>query len=318
MRTRHGGPRRGWLALLWVTVACLSARGAEAERLRVLTSFLPVYCFTAGVAGDLADVQNLLPGAVGPHDYQPTRSDYDKLAAARILVVNGLKLEDWLQPMLKSRPGLRPITVVPLSAGMDPWLIREVPGLDLLQGKGGKEPREHAEGDPNPHVWLDPALAAHGVTNILRALQQADPANAGGYESNAVRYVERLQRLDAELRSMLAPVRSIPFIAYHDAFVYPARRYGLNVAAVIEQVPEVTPSLRYQGALRTLIREKKVRAIFAEPQFPRKIAEQLSADSGIPLGFLDTLETPASGRLTPSAYEEGMRANARVLANLLK
>ena len=33
---------------------------------------------------------------------------------------------------------------------------------------------------PNPHIWLDPQLAAHGVTNILQALVKADPANAPG------------------------------------------------------------------------------------------------------------------------------------------
>ena len=52
-----------------------AAPGAEAHKLKVLTSFLPVYCFTANVAGDLAEVENLLPGNVEPHDYQFSRKD---------------------------------------------------------------------------------------------------------------------------------------------------------------------------------------------------------------------------------------------------
>ncbi|HAM71908.1 MAG TPA: hypothetical protein DCM86_09725, partial [Verrucomicrobiales bacterium] len=290
------------------------ALAAGGGRLRVLTSFLPIYCFTANIAGDLAEVENLLPGNVGPHEYQPSRGDYEQLAAARLLVVNGLKLEDWLQPLLKSRGASKPLAVVEASSGLGERLIRDIPGLSL---EGGGEPKGLSGADANPHIWLDPVLAAHAVTNILRALQQLDPMNAAGYESNAVRYVGRLQGLDAELRAGLASARGIPFVAYHDAFVYFARRYELNIAAVIEEVPEVTPSLRYQGALRRLIREKGIRAIFAEPQFPRKIADQLSADTHVPLGFLDTLETPVSGHLTLTSYEEGMRSNLKVLTGLL-
>ncbi len=291
------------------------------NQLRILTSFMPVYCFTVNVAGDLAQVQNLLPGNVGPHEYQPTRSDYDKLAAAQLLVVNGLKLEEWVQPLLKSRHRRAALTVVEVSVGLESQLIRDVPTLSL-EGTGSRSDARHphleASADPNPHIWLDPVLAAHAVTNILQALQRADPANAAGYAVNAARYVERLQRLDGDLRRGLEPFHGVPFVAYHDAFVYFVRRYGLRLVGVIESVPEVTPSLRYQGQLKRLIKQQRVKAIFAEPQFPKKIAEQLSADTGVPLGLLDTLETPVSGVLRPTSYEEGMQNNLRVLLELLK
>src|SRR2546421_6516678 len=74
-----------------------AAPGAEAHRLKVLTTFLPVYCFTVNVAGDLADVQNLLPARVEPHDYQFSRKDLQKLTYADVLVMNGLGVEKWLE-----------------------------------------------------------------------------------------------------------------------------------------------------------------------------------------------------------------------------
>src|SRR6266853_6759197 len=73
------------------------APGVEGHTLRVLTSFLPVYCFTANVAGDLAIVENLLPANVEPHDYQFSRKDLQKLTHADLIVVNGLGLEGWLE-----------------------------------------------------------------------------------------------------------------------------------------------------------------------------------------------------------------------------
>src|SRR5437867_12116709 len=75
-------------------------REAEAAKLKVLTSFLPLYCFTVNVAGDLAEVQNLLPARVEPHDYQLSRKDLQKLSHADLIVLNGLGLESWLNKAL--------------------------------------------------------------------------------------------------------------------------------------------------------------------------------------------------------------------------
>src|ERR1051325_5920363 len=75
---------------------------AGASKLKVLTSFLPVYCFTANVAGDLAEVENLLPANVEPHDYQFSRKDLQKLTRADLIVLNGLGLETWLQQAVRN------------------------------------------------------------------------------------------------------------------------------------------------------------------------------------------------------------------------
>ncbi|NDA66946.1 MAG: hypothetical protein EBY09_09925, partial [Verrucomicrobia bacterium] len=83
-RTATPSQRCRLLALALLPLLALSActRAAEpAAKLRVLTSFLPVYCFTANVAGDLAEVENLLPANVGPHDYQFAPRDLRKLTA---------------------------------------------------------------------------------------------------------------------------------------------------------------------------------------------------------------------------------------------
>ena len=79
-------PRRCLLALALLPLLAFSActRAAEPAKLRVLTSFLPVYCFTANIAGDLAEVENLLPANVGPHDYQFAPRDLRKLTAAQL------------------------------------------------------------------------------------------------------------------------------------------------------------------------------------------------------------------------------------------
>ncbi len=283
-----------------------SGADVQAEKLKVLTSFLPVYCFTVNVAGDLAEVENLLPPGVGPHDYQFTPKDRRKLAKADLIVINGLGMESWLERALQA--GDHKPVVVEISAGLNKELLHSAEP----EGKESEAGHHH---ELNPHVWLDPLLAVHAVTNILVALQKADPAHAAGYARNAEGFVQRLEKLDAEIREGLTPVRTNSFVTFHDAFPYFIRRYQLNLAGVLEETPEVSPSPRYLAQLSGNIRQRKARAIFVEPQFPSTLAEQLAKDLKIKIGTLDTMEI---GPQTPSAYEEIMRRNLRVLQETLK
>jgi zinc transport system substrate-binding protein len=283
---------------------------------KVVTSFLPVYAFTTSIAGDLIEVENLLPAGVGPHDYQFSPRDIRKLREADLLVVNGLGLEDWLARAIRSVGGRgSKLKVVEAAAGLDQQLIHGVTRLQIEDEPAPRSRRhrhhhQHDQGEANPHIWLDPRLAMHAVGNILEALKETDPANAAGYEENARKYLARLEALDAELLEGLSPIKEQPIITYHDAFPYFARRYELNLVGVIEKVPEVAPSARYLESLMQAVRHHEVKAIFTEPQFSPRLASQIARDLEIEVGQLDTLE---AGPLTPESYEEGMRRNLHVL-----
>ncbi len=305
------------LTALWLGAGGGNVPGAAQAKIRILTSFPPVYCFTANVAGDLAVVENLLPPGADPHDYSLSPQAARRLAAADLLIVNGLGLESWLQRAFQNVA--RPQTLVVISAGLENDLIYEVPSFSAetssgLQAARGR-PGSRSLAAPNPHIWLDPVLAGRAVSNILLALQKADPANAAGYATNAARYEARLAALDAEIRAALAPAKGSWLVTFHDSFAYFARRYDLRVAGVIEKTPTIAPTPKELTALRQIVQGCRVKAIFSDPDSPRKLAGQIGRDLKLPVAQLDPLE---SGPLRPEAYEDGMRSNLRVFAQYLK
>ncbi len=324
-----------FLALACSCIQGIPSPGAETRKLRVLTSFLPIYCFTANVAGDAADVENLLPANVEPHDYQFSRKDLQKVSQADLIIINGLGLERWLEKAVRNAAGARAKMVVETASGLSSEIIYSTPApraqppqtdhavasaLRLVTpGAANLHPNARSSlpegGVPNPHVWLDPRLACNAVTNILRALQHADPSRALQFGINARRYLDRLEKLDAVLAQALSQVKGASIVTYHDAFPYFARRYGLSIIGVIEPVPEVEPSLKYLAALYRSIRNNHVQAIFTEPPAPSRLARQIGGDLRLPLVQLDTLE---SGPLNRTAYEEVMATNALVLVRQLK
>lgn len=294
------------------------------RRLRILTTLPPLYSWTAQVAGDLAQVENLLPGDVGPHEFQFRPRDLEKLRQADLIIANGLGIENWMEDAIRNNAKESARRVVRTSDGLQPHLIYHLPdfaveGAESKSSKGHDHDHDHdhdhAGETGNPHVWLDPVFARHGVTNILRALQQADPARAAGYARNAEQYLETLRRLDADFAQLSREVKNRRLVTYHDAFPYFTRRYQLELVGVVQDVAGVEPSPKYLAALSRAIRREKVAAIFTEPQFNPRLVRRLSEDLKIPVAELDVLET---GKPTPEFYESGMRRNLAALRNTLR
>jgi zinc/manganese transport system substrate-binding protein len=271
---------------------------ARPGKLRVLTSFLPVQSHTAAIAGDLAEVTQLLSADAGPHDFQLTPGVVKRLAEADVFIVNGAGLEDWLDELIANagRPGLM---VVDVSAALP---LTENPAAFAYSGA--------IEEGKNPHTWLDPVLAREQAGVILAALQKADPANAAAYAANAKTYAAQLEALDADFRATLAPLTNKNLVTFHDAFPYLAARYGLTYVGCISDFPEKDPPPQQLASLVDSIRSAKVSAIFAETGYAPDLLVEIARQSGARVSQLDTLEV-GTGHAT--AYLERMRQNLAAL-----
>ena len=69
-------------------------------------------------------------------------------------------------------------------------------------------------------------------------------------------------------------------MAFHDAFPYFAREYGITIVGVAVEAPGQDPSAGYTAALITAIKASGVKAIFAESQFPTQLVDQLADETG--------------------------------------
>lgn len=265
------------LALL-VALSLAACQGEAApamndDRLLVVASILPLADFARQVGGDLVQVEALVPAGASPHTYELLPGQLEAVSRARLLVLNGVGLEYWAADLIAAaeNPALSVVTTSD--------------GLDILAG-------EDHEAAGNPHVWLSPLNAGHQVELIRDALIQADPAGAAAYRANADRYLGELEALDAEIREAVAGFSSRQFIAFHSAWVYFARDYGLEQDAVVERTPGAEPSPAEIAAIVQTAKAIGAKAIFAEPQFSPKAAEVIAEESGAEVLFLNPLGVP--------------------------
>jgi ABC-type Zn uptake system ZnuABC Zn-binding protein ZnuA len=281
------------LALAMIAGACAtggSATPGGSVRLAVVTTTSVFADLVRNVGGDLVTVSSLVPPNSDVHTFSPKPSDMRRLAVAGLVVMNGLGLDDWLLRTVESVAGNAPLVK----------LAVDLPGADYRTG-------EDPSGPPNPHLWLNVSYAQGYVDRIAAALQQADPADAARYASQAAAYRARLGDLDAWVKTEIAsiPAPNRRFVAFHDAFPYYAAAYGLEIVGVAVSAPGQDPSAGYTAALVDAIRAAHVRAIFAEAQFPPKLVEQLAGETGTTV--VATLYDDSIGDPPITSYEAVVR-----------
>ncbi len=108
------------------------------------------------VGGDRVEVATLVGPNGNAHVYAPSPADARKVADAKLVFVNGLGFEGWLERLVKAAGGKARIVVA--TKGITP---RE---------RGG-----HDHGHADPHAWQSVANAKIYVGNIRDALVAAIP-----------------------------------------------------------------------------------------------------------------------------------------------
>lgn len=284
---------------------------------RILTSIAPLHSFAANVAEPDAEVLCLLTSSTGPHEFQPTPNDARLLSTADLFVVNGLGLEEFIEPMIKSS-GNRKVKIV--RAG------EHIPKERIIDSEGHYHGTVFHAGGSDPHVWLGIEEAKIQVQAIRDALIEIDPSHKAGYSDRAGKYLAQLDALKKSGEELKKT--SIGLITSHDAFRYFARSFDLTIAGVIRGTHGEDSGSAELTRLRKLINDflgkGNVVLIGVEPQYPRGVAENLAKDSGsgkVKIVELDPLETGNGSRehhIDKDFYTRKMAENIDHLKQALK
>jgi zinc/manganese transport system substrate-binding protein len=286
------------VALFGPTLAAAQDAG---ERLRVVASFSILGDFVKNVGGERIALATLVGPDGDAHVYSPTPADGKLLADAKVVVVNGLKLEGWMDRLVKASASKAP--VVEAAKGIAP-----VAGTD-----------SHGHGSADPHAWQSVPTAKVYVANIRDALIAADRAGKAAYEANAAAYLAQLDALDADVKAAIAriPADRRRIITSHDAFAYFEKAYGLDFVAPQGVSTESEASAKDVARIIQQIKREKIPAVFFENISDPRLIERIARDTGARVGervYSDALSGPSGPAAT---YIEMMRHNIRAFSTAL-
>lgn len=263
------------------------------NKFTIVTSFYPMYISTINVTKDIRGVEviNLTEPQTGClHDYQLSPDDLKTLEKANAFIINGAGMEAFINKVLSQQKDLK--------------IVEASKGIELIKDDSGEE---------NPHVWVSISNVILQVKNISEQLSYIDTVNASKYQSNADAYIKRLEALKDKMHKALDGIKNKDIITFHEAFPYFAKEFGFNIAAVIEREPGSAPSPKELEDTIRIVKDSKIKALFAEPQYSAKAADTIAAETGAKVYGLDPAVT---GDAKPDAFDEYMNVMEQNLKSL--
>ena len=246
---------------------------SDTEALSVVVSTTIWGDVVSEITQGAANVEVLMPIGADPHEYQPSSAQVAAMAAADLVVINGLHLEEGMEDAIETLEADGASNILEVAPLLDPIPFGEDGhGHDDEEGEHGEESHDeegdhshddeegehgeeshdeeghddedghkdedghdhgHDHGDEDPHVWHDPLRVAAAVELIAAELAALD--SSVDWMANATAYAAELRALDAEVITLTdtVPGERRKMVTNHDAFGYFADRYDFEVVGTV-------------------------------------------------------------------------------------
>lgn len=263
--------------IILLLAACQSKQ--KDERQLVSVSILPQKYFVDQIAGNLVQVNVLVPPGSSPHNYEILPSQMKDLAKSKAWLQIGLltfeaALKDKLADLNKN------LSIVNCSEGILP-----IAGIE--HEEEGHADIGHQDAF-DPHIWLAPAEVKIIAQNTLKALKTAFPEHAIDFEANFTRFISRIDSLSAQIAQKLTPLKNRSILIFHPALAYYARQFGMNQIAL--ELNGKDPSPRHMKEIVDLAHHQNIHVIFIQKEFDSAFALQLSREINGAVVVIDPLD----------------------------
>jgi zinc/manganese transport system substrate-binding protein len=245
------------------------------------------------IGGDKVAVTSILSSPdQDPHLFEASPSTARALATARIVIVNGVDYDPWMEKLLgaSKSPDRREILVA------------------TLAGK---------KAGANPHLWYDPATIKAVARSLSAAMVEADPAHKEDFAKGAAAFLASLEPLDAKVAAMRKKYAGQPVAASEPVFGYMADLLGLKVhdeKFALAVMNNTEPAASDVAAFESDLKGHKVKVMLynaqaSEPAVQRLVA--IAREEKIPVVGVSETE-PAN-----TNYQQWMGAQLEALDSAL-
>jgi zinc/manganese transport system substrate-binding protein len=232
---------------------------------------------TRQVGGANVEVVEILKAGGDVHHFEPAARDIATMRGSVLLLAMGKHLETYLDKLRDSvGTGVKVVEVGKLIPSVK---------LDPSQEIFVCCP-EHAKSSIDPHWWHSAENMKRAARIIADELSSADPANEASYSEGAKAAGKRFDELKkwAQQQISAIPRGDRKLVTAHAAFGYFCKEYGFKSVPVLGIGRSDDASPQYIALAIQVIRDQKIRAVFAEDQANPKVLSEIVRSTGVKLG----------------------------------
>lgn len=274
------------VALIAACVSLLAGcSGEPQERPEAVATIRPLAAIVEPVIG--SEIHVLLSPGASPHTYDPRPSDVRLAAGASVLFFGSKDLDAW-------------------AAGFDAEAKVAMLGL-VPDSMLHVDRRNHVD----PHFWMDPLTVRSVLPALADTMCALESSRCEAYRRGAASFAERLSAVHDSVSVLMAAVAGKPVMLAHPFLDYFARRYGLYVAGIVEEIPGSEPTPSDMMRMIELANHASAEVIFTLPQHSSRAAEAIAEAANLKLVELDPIGGGSNG------YADLLYFNASTIRNAL-
>lgn len=290
------------LTLVFSMVLLLFSQPAYADDVRIFASNYPLSYFAERISGKPEIV--IFPEIDGdPAFWEPKPADIITIQQADIILLNGATYEKW-----QTAVSLPKRKIVDTSKAFRQNFIIMEEAVDHAHGPSGA----HSHSGTAFTTWIDLNQAAFQAKAIKDAMAKQKVTSEKNLNRNFDSLIEDLRVLDTEISKMTQGHSTIPLVASHPVYQYFARRYGLNIKAVMWE-PDAFPDEQMWTHLEEIVKEHPAKWMIWEgdplPQSVAKLKE---------MGIESIVFDPCGNRPERGDLLSVMRQNVENLRKVFK
>lgn len=290
------------LTLVFSMVLLLFSQPAYADDVRIFASNYPLSYFAERISGKPEIV--IFPEIDGdPAFWEPKPADIITIQQADIILLNGATYEKW-----QTAVSLPKRKIVDTSKAFRQNFIIMEEAVDHAHGPSGA----HSHSGTAFTTWIDLNQAAFQAKAIKDAMAKQKVTSEKNLNRNFDSLIEDLRVLDTEISKMTQGHSTIPLVASHPVYQYFARRYGLNINAVMWE-PDAFPDEQMWTHLEEIVKEHPAKWMIWEgdplPQSVAKLKE---------MGIESIVFDPCGNRPERGDLLSVMRQNVENLRKVFK
>ncbi len=276
------------LFFLPLLIACKSGT-LTSDKLVVSVTILPQKYFIERIAGDLVEVNVLIPPGANPATYEPSISQLSYLGQSPLYMrigYVGFELS-WMKKISAANPQMK---IVDLSTGIEP--INEE--AQNKEEEPGQLPG-HFPGGIDPHIWMSARNSKIIAENIYKELRDLMPEEDESLNARFNKLQIDLDSMHDSISVLLSGKKDRSFMIYHPALSYFARDFHMEQYPL--ELGGKEPSPAHMKWMIDLGIQKKIHTIFLQKQFDQKNAEILAREINAEIVFFNPLDSDWAGQM---------------------
>ena len=208
------------------------------------------------LGGDKVNVYTATNALQDPHHVEAKPSLIARARNADLVVATGAELEiGWLPLVTRQagNPKIQPGKPGYFEAASFVPLLEKPMRLDRSEGD------VHPGG--NPHIQPDPRNITRVAGSLATRLAELDPENAVYYQARHKAFADRWNAAIANWEKQAAPLKGIPILVQHNAFIYLCAWLGLKQVAALEPKPGVEPTTAHLTEILATLQRQPVKMV---------------------------------------------------------